>query len=69
MLIKCHLCNKKFQHADDVCTISSRVYNETSISFETLLVGLEENEGLVILKEVNFHTSCFIEIAGEERVP
>jgi len=69
MLIGCYLCKEPFEHGDSVCTISSRVYDDASLGFSTVFATQDIKEGLSILKEVNFHTSCFVKVAGDDYVP
>ncbi len=77
MLVGCFLCKKPFKDNDSVCTISSRVFNEANFEFTVVLVnhdlGWSDTIGttdyLTIKKEINFHSSCFVKIAGEDYVP
>jgi len=66
-LISCHFCGKLFCDKDPISTISARLFNNYNMNFEELMV--EDESNIHIPKEINFHESCFMEVAGKDYTP
>ncbi len=73
--IVCHHCGAKFKPDEDVYTISARSYSSEMVNFDTRSIetSVEEDRGLGrrlwVDREINFHVSCWENIAGPEYMP
>ena len=66
-LIVCHECKKVFNDSQSIYTILSRTWQAEAATFQQEYVS--SDDGVIIPKELNFHQSCFVTVAGKDYSP
>jgi len=66
--ITCHHCKIRFADKEQVVQISSAYFSEENMEYFTMMYQ-DKASRVSVDRCVNFHTVCFMEIAGEDFVP
>lgn len=65
-LISCFHCGEPFAHEASIYTISRRYFDNYKVSFVQIHTV---DQDVHVPVEINFHESCFREVAGKRYTP